>query len=137
MASDIRFSTAALNAFLNTLNTTLGTSAKLRFYSGTKPATADAALSGNTQLAELALTTPNPFGAASSRVITAAAITTDVAADATGTCTFASFVTSGGTRVLDVTVGEAADSADITVDNKSFQVGADVAVTAFSLGLNL
>jgi len=137
MASDIRFSTAALNAMLDTLETTLGTGAKLRFYSGTKPATADAALSGNTLLAELALTSPDIFGAAASRVITANAITTDVSADATGTCTFASFVTSGGTRVIDVTVGEAADSADITVDNKSFQAGADVAVTAFSLGLNL
>lgn len=137
MASDIRFSTAALNAMLNTLETTIGTSGSLRFYSGTKPANADAALSGNTLLAQLPLTTPDIFGNAASRVITANAITTDASADATGVCTFASLVTSGGTRVVDLTVGEAADSADITVDNKSFQAGADVAVTAFSLGLNL
>lgn len=136
MASDIRFSTLALNAFLDTLNATLGASSLLRFYSGTKPVNADTALSGNTLLAELPLSATE-FGAAASRVATANAITTDTAADATGTCTWASFVTSGGTRVLDVTVGEAADSADITVDNKSFQVGADIAVTAFSIGLNL
>ena len=137
MASDVRFSTTVLNGFLDTLNTRIGTSGKLRIYSGTKPATADAALSGNTVLAELALTTPNPFGAASSRSITAAAITTDTSADATGTATFASFLTSGNVRVLDVTVGEAADSADITVNTKSFVTGAQVQITAFSLTLNL
>ncbi len=137
MASDVRFSTAALNAFLNTLNTTIGSGGLLRFYSGTKPTNADTALGAQVKLAELALTTPDEFGAAASRVITANAITTDVSADATGTCTWASFVKSDGTRVIDLTVGEAADSADITVDNKNFQAGADVAVTSFSLGLNL
>lgn len=136
MASDVRFSTATLNGFLDTLNTRIGSGGFLRFYSGTKPATADAALAGNTLLAELALSA-SPFGAAASRVVTAAAITTDTAANATGTCTFASFVTSGGTRVLDVTVGEAADNADITVDNKDFQVDADVAITSFTLELSL
>ena len=137
MASDVRFSTAALNAFLDTINTTLGTSAKLRFYSGTKPANADTALSGNTVLAELALSTPNEFGAAASRVITAAAITTDASADATGTATFASLLTSANVRVVDLTVGEAADSADITVNSKSFVAGASVAVTSLTLGINL
>jgi hypothetical protein len=137
MASDIRFSTLALNAFLDSLNAVLGTGALLRFYDGTKPATGDAALSGNTVLAELALSTPNEFGSASSRQITAASITTDTSADATGTCTWASFVKSDGTRIFDVTVGEAADSADITVDSKDFEAGADVSVSSFSLGLNL
>lgn len=137
MASDVRFSTNALNAMLDTIKTTLGTGALLRFYSGTKPANADTALSGNTLLAELPLTTPDEFGAASSRTITANAITTDASADATGTATFASLVTSAGVRVVDMTVGEAADSADITVDNKSFQAGADIAVTALSITLNL
>lgn len=136
MASDIRFSTAALNAFLDTLNTTLGTSSLLRFYSGTKPATADAALSGNTLLAELTLNATE-FQAASGRVAVANSIGSDLSANATGTCTFASFVKSDGTRVIDLTVGEAADSADITVNNKSFQAGAAVEVTSFSLGFNL
>jgi hypothetical protein len=136
MASDIRFSSAALEAFLNTLNATLGTSSLLRFYSGTKPATADAALSGNTVLAELTLNATE-FGTAATREVTANSIGDDISANATGTCTFASFVKSDGTRVIDVTVGEAADSADITVDDKDFVSGATVSVTDFSLGLNL
>ena len=136
MASDVRFSGDALDAFLDTLNTTIGSGGFLRFYSGTKPANADTVLSGNTQLAKLALSS-SPFGASSSRTVTAASITTDTSADATGTATWASFVTSAGVRVIDVTVGEAADSADITVDNKDFQAGADIAVTSFTLTLSL
>jgi hypothetical protein len=136
MASDVRYSTTLLNAFLDQVDVIIGSGGFLRFYSGTKPANADTALSGNTLLAELPLTAVS-FGAASGRVITAAAITTDTSADATGTATWASFVTSGGTRVIDVTVGEAADSADITVDNKDFQAGADIAVSSFTLELSL
>lgn len=136
MASDVRFSTAALNAFLDTLNTTIGSGGKFRIYSGTKPANADAALSGNTVLAELPLSA-SPFAAASTRSVTANAITTDTVADATGTASFGSFVTSAGVRVIDVTVGEAADSADVTLDSKNIQANADVSITSFSLSLSL
>jgi hypothetical protein len=125
MASDVRFSTTLINAFLNQVDDIIGSGGFIRFYSGTKPATADAALSGNTLLAELALSADS-FGDAASRTITAAAITT-----------WASLVTSGGTRVVDLTVGEAADSADITVDNKSFQAGADIAVTSLTITIAL
>lgn len=137
MASDVRFSTACLNAMLDTIKTTLGTAAELRFYDGTKPANADTAITTQNLLAQLPLTTPDEFGAAASRTITANSITTDTAANATGTATWASLVKSDGTRVVDLTVGEAADSADITVDNKSFQAGADIAVTSLSITLNL
>lgn len=134
MASDVRFSTATLNGFLDTINTRLGSGALLRFYSGTKPANADAALSGNTVLAELALSA-TPFAAASSRSISANAISNDTSADATGTCTFASFLTSGGTRVVDVTVGTSA--SDIIVNTVSFVAGAQVSVSSMSITLSL
>lgn len=140
MASDVRFSTLALNGMLDSLNATLGSGALLRFYDdGTagKPATADVAITDQVQLAELALATPNEFGAAASRVITANSISSDVSADANGTCTWASFCKSDGTRVFDVTVGLAASSPDIEVDSTDFQVGATIAVSSYSLGLNL
>ena len=137
MASDVRFSTTALNAMLDTVKTTLGTAALIRFYDGSKPTNADTALGAQVKLAECALTTPDEFGAAATRVITAASISDDTSADATGTCTWASLVKSDGTRVVDLTVGEAADSADITVDNKNFQSGATVSVTSLTIGLNL
>ncbi|MBA3678378.1 MAG: hypothetical protein H0W74_13420 [Sphingosinicella sp.] len=136
MASDVRFSTTLTNDFLDQVDIRIGSGGFLRFYTGTKPATADAALSGNTQLAELPLSSVS-FGVASGRTITAAAITTDTTADATGTATWATLVTSAGVRHVDLTVGEAADSADITVDNKAFQAGADIAVTSLTLSIAL
>lgn len=134
MASDVRFSTTTLNGFLDTLNTRLGSGALLRFYSGTKPANADTALSGNTLLAELALSA-TPFAAASSRSVSVNTVTNDTSADATGTATFASFVTSGGTRVIDVTVGTS--GSDINVNTTSFVAGAQVSVTSYSITLAL
>lgn len=132
MASNLHLSAAARDGMLNTLNTALGSGGFLRFYSGTQPATADTALSGNTQLAQLTLAA-SPFGASSSGTITAAAIGDDVSADATGTATFASFVTSAGVRVLDVSVGTA--GADINLNTVSIVVNALVRITSYTLSL--
>jgi hypothetical protein len=85
---------AAINAIAATLN-----SGRLRIYSGTAPADADTALSGNTLLAELTLNT-TAFGSASAGVVTANAITADSSADATGTPTFFRLFQSNGTSVV-------------------------------------
>lgn len=71
----------------------------LRIYSGTVPANADAALSGNTLLAELAFGA-TAFGAAVSGVATANAITQDSSNDNTGTPTFFRAFESGGSVVV-------------------------------------
>lgn len=136
MASDIRYSTATLNGFLDTINTRLGSGALLRIYDGTKPTNADTTLGAQVKLAELPLSA-TPFGAASNRSITANAITTDTAADATGTASWATFTTSAGVRVMDVTAGVSGDSPDLVLDNKNIQANADVAVTSCVLTLNL
>jgi len=62
-------------------------SGKLRVYDGTPPADINAALSGNTLLAEMTFNA-TAFGASASGVATAAAITQDASADATGTASF-------------------------------------------------
>lgn len=85
---------AALNAVTATLN-----SGRLRIYSGTAPANADAALSGNALLAELTLNA-TAFAAAVNGVATANAITGDTSADATGTPTFFRLLASNGTTVV-------------------------------------
>lgn len=69
----------ALAALLN--------SGKIKVYSGTPPATADDALSGNTLLAEMTFGA-TAFGAASNGVLTANAITSDASANASGVATF-------------------------------------------------
>lgn len=101
----------ALNAAFDVLN-----GGFLRLYDGVQPADADTALSGNTLLAELGLNaTFAP--AASSATKTANAITDDSSANATGTCTWASLVTSGGTRVHDMSAGTA--SANLILNTTS------------------
>ena len=79
-----------------------GASPKIRLYAGTKPATADTALSGNTQLAEL-VGASTPFSGFSdtgtAARATMGAIANDTSADATGTCTFGRIYDNAGTTV--------------------------------------
>ena len=86
---------ALRNKQLTDYGTVMAT-ATLTIYSGTVPASADAALSGNTALAAHTLT---GFGAASAGSMTANAITNDTI-DATGTATFCRLVAGSYTEQL-------------------------------------
>lgn len=86
----------------------------LRIYSGTAPATADTALSGNTLLAELTFGA-TAFGAAVNGVATANAITQDSSNDATGTPTFfRAFETGGSVLVFQGTAGASGQELNIS-----------------------
>ncbi len=132
MASNTHYSIAVRNDMLNQLNTEIGASGLLRVYSGTQPATPDTALSGNTLLAELTLSA-TAFAAASGGVVTANAIGDDTDANATGTATFASFVSAGGTRVVDVSVGSS--GADLNLNTVSIVQHALVRVTGYTFSI--
>ena len=86
---------ALRNKQLTDYGTVMAT-ATLTIYSGTVPASADAALSGNTALAAHTLT---GFSAASAGSMTANAITNDTI-DATGTATFCRLVAGSYTEQL-------------------------------------
>lgn len=86
---------ALRNKQLTDYGTVMAT-ATLTIYSGTVPASADAALSGNTALAAHTLT---GFGAASAGSMTANAIANDTI-DATGTATFCRLVAGSYTEQL-------------------------------------
>src|SRR4051812_28323998 len=95
----ISMTTAVRNARADAITTATGNAALLRIYDGTPPASANAALSGNTKLAEL--TAASPFApAASGGVLTASAILQDTSADATGTASFFRLYKSDGTTVI-------------------------------------
>jgi hypothetical protein len=103
----------------------------LRIYSGTQPATADTALSGNTLLAELRFAATSA-AAASAGVLTFSAITSDTSADATGTAAFYRALKSDGTSVvMDGSVGTS--SADLVLNSTAIQSGAQVDVTSFAV----
>ena len=131
MASNLNFATAVRNARLDAITTYAAGSAKLRIYSGTQPATADTALSGNTLLAEL--TCNATFApSASSGALTLNSITSDSAADATGTATFFRLLKSDGTTVvMDGTVGTS--GCDLNLSTTSIVANAVVSVTSFVL----
>lgn len=134
MAQLIKFNTAQLNAFLDTVNAQVGASGKIRIYSGTRPANADTALSGNTVLAELALSA-TAFAAASARAIAINTVTNDASADATGTATFFSVLTGANVRVIDGEVGTA--GADLNLNTVSIVALAVVSITSGSIAIAL
>lgn len=91
----------------------------LRIYSGSVPANADAALSGNTLLCELAFGA-TAFGAASNGTATANAITQDSSNDATGTPTFfRAFETGGTVVVFQGTAGASGGGAELQLTGLS------------------
>lgn len=102
----------------------------LRIYSGTPPADANAALSGNTLLANLAMSA-TAFGAASSGVATANAITADSSADADGTATFFRVLESDGTTVVfQGSVGTS--GADLNLSTTTIAVTGNVSVSSLT-----
>lgn len=105
----------------------------LRIYSGARPANPDAALSGNTLLAELRFNA-TAFGAGVNGVATANAITADSSADNTGTATFfRTFKSDGSSPIIDGSVGASGSGADAIINAVAIQQGASVSVTSMTL----
>lgn len=131
MASNIKYAVLTKNAKLNQISSQIGTSGFLKGYSGTQPANADTALSGNTLLFNLPLSA-TAFAAASGGVLTANAISTESSADNTGTCTWASLVKSDNTtRICDMSAGTS--GADLTLNSASITAGAQISCSGFTI----
>lgn len=130
MAVNTRVGESTRNRMLDTINTELGASPLLRIYDGTQPTNPDTALGAQVLLAELPCSS-TAFGSASGAVLTANAITTDASANATGTATWASLVTSGGTRKIDMSVGTS--NANVILNTTSIVSGAAVSCSACTI----
>lgn len=137
MANDFVISNAAAKASLDAVVAQLdaGTAAVWNIYSGTPPADVDAALSGNTLLAQLTMNATS-YGAAADLApgarVTANAITADSSADATGTATFYRQLTqNAGTVVTQGTVGTA--TSDLILNTTAITAGSQVSVTASTI----
>lgn len=114
----------------------LGASPKIRIYSGSVPANADASNSG-TQLAELVCAS-TPFSGFSDTGTAARAtfgtITSDTSADNTGTASFFRIVDSAGTTVkAQGTVGTS--SADLILNTVAISAGSTVAISSAYIDL--
>jgi len=118
---------ATRNAMLDAITTQVGASAKIRIYSGTRPATAGTA---TTLLAELPCSaTFAP--AASSGVLTLNAITNDSSADASGTASWFRVLTSGNTPIIDGDVSTSA--SDLNLNTTTIVIGGPVAISSFTI----
>lgn len=130
MASNLKYAVTLKNDKLAQITADIGASGLLSIYSGTQPTNPDTALSGNTLLAQLPLSAtfaPAPSGG----VLTANAITTENSANATGTATWGTLTTSGGTRKVDFSVGTS--GADLNLNTTSIVAGASVAVSSLTI----
>lgn len=121
----IALSTTLRSARADVITSTAGTSAKLRIYNGTRPATGGTV---TTLLAELTCSASAFAAAASSGVLTLNAITSDSSADATGTATWFRIVTSGNTFVMDGDVGTS--GSDLNLNSTSIVATGTVAVSS-------
>lgn len=133
MADTTKISNAAANAEANAFSDLLD-NGYLRIYSGSQPATVDTAIGAQVLLAELRFNA-TASGAAVDGVITFNAITSDTAADATGTAAWFRALSSNGTSAQwDGSVGTS--GATINLNSVAIQVGAQVDVTALTFTVN-
>lgn len=114
------------NNQLAQITTSVGTSGKIRIYSGTRPATGG---TETTVLAELpcsATFAPAPSGG----VLTVNAITS-ATASASGTASWFRVLTSANAAVLDGDVGTS--GSDLNLNSTSITSGGSVAISSFTI----
>lgn len=132
-----KLTTAAASALADAFSALVDAGAgagTLIIYSGTEPATANTALSGNTVLATLIFSDP-AFPAASSGVATANAITADTSADATGTATFFRIQDSNSVVRAQGTVGTSGQQ--LNLNSVAITTGVQVSISSLTFTVPL
>lgn len=133
MAKEPKFSNACVEAEANALADLLD-NGYLRVYDGTKPATADTAITSQVLLAELRFANPAETGVTGG-ILLFDAFTPDSSANATGTASwFRAFKSDGTTSVMDGTVGTSA--ADAIINTTAIVTGAAVSVTSAGITIS-
>lgn len=128
----LQFSTSVRNAELDSIETTISTSAILKLRSGAAPADCGTADSG-TVLASMSL--PSDWMAAASGGSKSKSGTwQDASADAAGTAAhFRIYASDGTTCHIQGTVTLTGSGGDMTLDNTNLQTGQSVTISSFTL----
>jgi hypothetical protein len=128
----IQLSTAVQNAILNTIESTIGTSAVLKIRSGAMPANVAAADAG-TVLATLSLPSDWLANAASGSKAKAGTWQ-DTSADASGTAGhFRLYASNGTTCHMQGTVTATGNGGDLTLNSITITGGQTISITGFTL----
>lgn len=126
----IQLSTTVRNAMLDSVESTIGTSATMEIRSGAAPADCSVADSG-TLLASITL--PSDWMAAAASGSKALSGTwADTSADAAGTAGYFR-VKSGGVCHIQGTVTATGGGGDLTLDNTNIAAGQNVSINTFTL----
>jgi hypothetical protein len=126
MPTNLKYSNGTRNAQQNGLITYAGTGALINIYSGSQPANANTAISGQTLLVTLTVT--GSFGTDSNGTITLSTVANGTAV-ATNTATFFRITKSDTTTVvMDGSV--ATSDADLVLNNTSIATGQVVSISA-------
>ncbi len=128
----MQLSVAVRNAVLDSIETTVGTSARLKIKSGSAPASCASADTG-TVLADI--TCPSDWLAdAASGSKPKLGTWEDASADATGTAAhFRLYASDGTTCHMQGTVTVTGGGGDMTLDNVSITSGQTITITSFTL----
>lgn len=128
MAKDTQLSTETVNAQADAMARLLDNGYR-RIYDGTKPATSNTELSGNTQLGELRFA--NPCAPAASNGLLTFTLNPDTSADNDGTATwYRDFKADGTSPVLDGTVGVTGSTSNMELNSTTTVTGQQIAVTS-------
>lgn len=137
LALTLTLTNARAQGMLSDLKTAIdaGTAAIITIYDGSQPTDADTAIGAQVLLATLTMNA-TAFGAVSDSTpgaeMTAAAITADASADATGTAAWFRLLTqAGGTTIMDGSVGTS--GADINFNTVSFTAGSQIEITSMTI----
>lgn len=135
MANNFKISTAAQNAMCDALVDLIdaGTDGLLKIFAGTQPANPNT-VHAETILATLTFSS-TAFGASSSGTATAAAITADSSADATGTAAWFrigdSTLSDTSAGIMDGEIGTS--GSDINFNSVAFTSGSEVSITSLTV----
>ncbi|WP_027798227.1 hypothetical protein [Paraburkholderia dilworthii] len=133
MASNLKYSSALKTAMQAAISTQAGASAVLTLYSGTQPASPDTAITS--QVALSTHTCAATFGSAASGVLTVGAIANGTGTAGAGAGTAATWyrlTTSGGTALIDGSIGTSGADLNLT-GTTSIATGQTVSITSWTL----
>lgn len=125
----LSYSTTLRNSMLDAITSAVGTSALIKIYDGTRPANVGTAITTQTLLATLSCSTTFAPGS-SGGVLTVNAITSANAV-ASSTATWFTITTSGGTRVVDGSIGTS--GSDLNLTTTTIVSGQPVAISSFTI----
>ena len=137
MAANSHLSLASWNLALNAALDAACAAGFLDVYDSTgtgQPATPDVAVTTQVKLAHLPLSA-TAFAAASAGSKVANAITSGVGLAAGTASWYRVYKADGVTGVIDGSAGVAADSTDLTLNDKNITVGGTVSVTAWTVSM--